>query len=501
MPDRRIVTALAAMSAYVGAHLLTLGRMPIVGLDEPQYTEPAWSLASGGHLGTPMFAGLHELEYDNVLFGRIYVGAEALSFKLFGLGPFQARLPEFLAGLVVIVLTYQIGRRLWNDRAGVFAAVALAFSSIFVMQTHFARPEMLLLVFFAASIYLALQSDEGDGYRGLFLAGLVAGLAADVHLNGVLVPFAVLAFVAIRTGRRRILLSKATAGALGTALGWAWWIVAHVAPNPSRFLDQWSSGQAGALPIQLLGTDPRTVLMAEPLRFLQASLLWWPLAWLLPLGAILGGVILLRHHRDRGVLAVLGLIATVFFLMVLFVANKAPTYVVLVWPFAALLVGRWLSVGFGTAAGSGMLVASSMASVVALSTVAVSAWQSDYDRFVGELRTYLPVGATVEGDPTWWFGLADHPYIADLYPLRDAPYGESIRKLGVEYVIVDDYFLDTVLRVQMTAPEAEVQAFLAQHAELIGVLQDPQYGRAAWGANTGAFVGQNATTRIYRVRP
>lgn len=501
MSTRQLVAAVAALGAYVGLHLLTLGRMPMVGLDEPWYTQPAWSFANNGSFGSPMFAGLHGLEYDNVLFGRIYLAIEALSFKFLGLGPFQARLPSLLAGLVVIALTYQIGRTLWNDRAGAFAALGLAFTSIFVMQTHFARPEMLLVAFFVAAIYLALRSDETRGYRGLFFAGLVAGLAADVHLNGVLVPFAVLVFVAIRTGRRRILLARAGAGFLGTLLGWGWWIVAHIALNPSRFLEQWSTGGAGSLPIQILAADPWAVLMAEPLRFLQATLLWWPLAWMLPLGAILGSVILLRHHRDRNVLAVLGVIGTMIVLMVLFVANKAPTYVVLVWPFAALLVGRWLAVAVGRAPAAGLLVMASLASLVALSTVAVSSRHSDYDSFVAELRTYLPAGATVEGDPTWWYGLADHPYIADLYPLRDASYAESIRQLGVEYIIVDDYFLDTVLTVQRPVPEAEVQAFLALHADLIGVLQDPQYGRAAWGANTGLFPGQNATTRIYRVRP
>ena len=171
------------------------------------------------------------------------------------------------------------------------------------------------------------------------------------------------------------------------------------------------------------------------------------------------------------------------------------------WPFAALLVGRWLAVAVGRATAAGLLVITSLASLAALSTVAVASWQSDYDRFVGDLRRYIPAGAIVEGDPTWWFGLADHPYIADLFPSRGASYADGIRQLGIEYIIVDDYFLDTVLTVQRPVPEAEVRAFLAQHADLIGVVRDPQYGRAAWGANTGLFTGQDATTRIYRVRP
>lgn len=202
-------TSLSAIvvATYVAIGLFTLARMPIVWLDEPLYTQPAWSLVTRGSLGMPMFPGLHGLDQDNVVFGRIYLGAIAVSFKLLGLGPFQARLPSFLAGLAVIYLTYLLGRRLWNARAGVFAAIALAVSPVFLMQTHDARPEMLLLAFFLAALYLAVRSDAELGLRGHIGAGVIAGLAADIHLNGVLVPFVLLAFVAVRVGPQRILLS------------------------------------------------------------------------------------------------------------------------------------------------------------------------------------------------------------------------------------------------------------------------------------------------------
>ena len=500
-------TSLSAIvvATYVAIGLFTLARMPIVWLDEPLYTQPAWSFVTNGSFGMTMFPGLHGLDQTNVVFGRIYLGYIAVSFKLLGLGPFQARLPSFVAGLVVIYLTYLLGRRLWNARAGVFAAIALAVSPVFLMQTHDARPEMLLLAFFLAALYLAVRSDAESGIRGHIGAGVIAGLAADIHLNGVLVPFVLIAFVAVRVGPQRILLRRGTVLVAGTLLGWMWWGMVHVLPNPALFLDQWSSGQSGTLPIQLLGTDLRTVFMAEPLRFLQATLRWWPLAWLMPLGAILGGVILLRHHRDRNVLGVLGCIAGMILLMALLVAHKAPTYAVLVWPFGALLVGRWLSVAVGRAAAIGILVTTSLASVFALSIVAASEWQGDYDQFVGELRGYIPAGATIQGEPTYWYGLADHPYIADQYFGRDAPYAETVRRLGIEYIIADEYFLDTVLKVQRMVSEADVQDFLAHHADLVIELQDPQYGQAGWGQSseyqTSVWESASHTTRIYRVRP
>ena len=493
------------VAAYIAIGLISLARVPIVWLDEPLYTQPAWSLVTNGSLGMPMFSGLHGFDQDNVIFGRIHLGAVAASFKLLGLGPFQARLPSFLAALAVIYLTYLLGRRLWNARAGVFAAIALAVSPVFVMQTHDARPEILLLAFLLAALYLAVRSDAESGLRGHFGAGLVAGLAADIHLNGLLVPFVLLAFVGLRTGPNRILLRSAAAIVAGTVLGWMWWGLVHVMVNPALFLDQWSTGPSGVLPIQLLGADLRTVLIAEPLRFLQATLRWWPLAWLMPLAAIIGGAILLRHHRDRNVLAVLGGIGTMILLMALVVAHKAPTYAVLVWPLLALLVGRWLSVATGKVVGGAILAATSLASVLALSIVAASQWEGDYDHFVGELRTSIPAGATIQGEPTYWFGLADHPYIADQYFSDDAPYAETVRRLGIEYIVVDEYFLDTVLKVQRLANESEVLDFLDRHAELVGEVRDPQYGKAAWGESStyqnSVYEAGDHVTRIYRVRP
>jgi hypothetical protein len=279
----------------------------------------------------------------------------------------------------------------------------------------------------------------------------------------------------------------------------------HVLSNPSLFFDQWSTGLSGVLPIQLLGSNPGIVLMAEPLRYLQATVHWWPLAWLMPLGSVLGGLILLRHVRDRNLLAVLGAIAAMVLLMALFVAHKAPTYAVLVWPFGALLVGRWLAAAVSRSAGAAILVATSVASVFAMSIVAAAELQGNYVGFVAELRSHIPAGATILGAPTYWFGLADHPYIADQYFDPDTPFAPTVRRLGVEYIIADEYFLDTVIKVQRMVSEADVQDFLARHADLVAEIQDPQYGQAGWGQSTefqsSVYQSGPHTTRIYRVLP
>ena len=137
--------------------------------------------------------------------------------------------------------------------------------------------------------------------------------------------------------------------------------------------------------------------------------------------------------------------------------------------------------------------------------VAASQWQGDYDQFVGKLRGAIPAGATIQGEPTYWYGLADHPYIANQYFSGDAPYAETVRRLGIEYIIADEYFLDTVLKVQQLVDESEVLDFLAHDADLVAEIRDPQYGQAAWGQSSeyqsSPYESASRTTRIYRVRP
>ena len=490
--------AILGFGIYGVVSLLTLARVPIVWVDEPWYAQPAWSLATSGSFGNPMFPDLHGMAESNVAFGRIYLGGVGLILKLLGLGVFQARLLSLVAGLATIYLTFLLGRQLWDARAGAFSAIVLAISPIFVMQTHDARPEILLLAFLLASLNLAVRSDSGIGVRGVIVAGVLAGLAADVHLNGVLVPFVVFAALAARAGSTSTALLRGVALMAGCLIGWGWWMAIHILPDPALFFDQWSNVWSEQLPFQVLAIDPRMVLMAEPLRFLQASLFWWPLAWLTPLAAILSAVILLRHHRDRNVVAIVGGIAATIVFMALFVAHKAPTYAVLVWPLCALLVGRWLTMSPGRRLSAGMLTTAVLASVLALAVVAASAWNGDYGAFIGRLRQVLPEGATVQAPPTYWFGLADHPYVAVEDFAYAGPYAQAVRRLNVDYIIADEYFLETVLKVERIVSEEEVSDFLVKHADLVGEFNDPQYGGPGW--ELGGWMGSAHTTLVYRAR-
>src|SRR4051812_27764848 len=54
-------------------------------------------------------------------------------------------LPSLLAGLLTLGLTYDMGRRLWNHRAGMYAAIAVLFAFQFMYQVKRAQIDPLIM--------------------------------------------------------------------------------------------------------------------------------------------------------------------------------------------------------------------------------------------------------------------------------------------------------------------------------------------------------------------
>jgi 4-amino-4-deoxy-L-arabinose transferase-like glycosyltransferase len=89
----------------------------------------------------------------------------------------SSRIPSAISGIGVVLLTYAIGRRLFNHRAGMVSAMLLSTSVMFVLWSRTASAEILNLFM----IWLAFLILLIDGYRGrliyivlLYIVGAVA---------------------------------------------------------------------------------------------------------------------------------------------------------------------------------------------------------------------------------------------------------------------------------------------------------------------------------------
>jgi len=129
--------------------------------DEAIYSAWAWGAASGQDAG-----------FDHTAIDKppIFLSMLALSFRVAPPVEATARWPNMIAALLIVVLTYRLGRRLYNRRTGLVAAIFVTLSPFTISfgPTVFTDPWMVVF------ILGSLEAAAGGFAEG---AGLAAGLA------------------------------------------------------------------------------------------------------------------------------------------------------------------------------------------------------------------------------------------------------------------------------------------------------------------------------------
>jgi len=117
--------ALAAL--LLGAAIIFLaglGWLPLVERDEALYAEAAREMVASGDWITPRVNGVPFLEKP-----PLYYWMAGVSYQLFRVSPFAARLPSALSAILTVMLVFSVGSRVWGWRAGLLGGVALATSA------------------------------------------------------------------------------------------------------------------------------------------------------------------------------------------------------------------------------------------------------------------------------------------------------------------------------------------------------------------------------------
>ena len=108
--------------------------------DEPRNAGCAREMLARGDWVVPTFNG--ELRTHKPVL--LYWGMMS-AYQLLGVNEFAARLPSALAAMVTVVCTFLIGSRLFGANAGMWSAIALATSLLFVMSGRAATPDAVLI--------------------------------------------------------------------------------------------------------------------------------------------------------------------------------------------------------------------------------------------------------------------------------------------------------------------------------------------------------------------
>lgn len=156
------------------AFFFNIGRLGFIDPDEPFYALTAREMVQSGDWLTPQIFG--EPQFEKPIF---YYWLAAGSFALFGESEFTGRLPTSIAGTVLALLTYFIGKGMFSRRVGLIAAAYCASGIEMIVMGRLMLTDIPLTIFVSAALYcywLALKN-PGERDRWMFWHLVMAGFA------------------------------------------------------------------------------------------------------------------------------------------------------------------------------------------------------------------------------------------------------------------------------------------------------------------------------------
>ena len=188
--------------------------------DEPRYTLVAKQMVASGdwlfpHRGSELYSDKPPM----------LMWIEAALYQLVGSWRAAFLLPSLLACLATLVLTWDIGRRLWNPRVGLVAAAAVLATFEFVYQGKRAQIDPLVMALITLGNWgLLLHFLRGPNWRAYWLGCFAAGLGVITKGVGVLALLMIAPYLLARMRRwEGVVVTH------GSALRWAGGALAFLA--------------------------------------------------------------------------------------------------------------------------------------------------------------------------------------------------------------------------------------------------------------------------------
>ncbi len=235
-----------------------------------------------------------------------------------------AQVASSVAGVLLVVPVYRLGRRLFSRPAGFWAALLLQFLPVFARDTADGLSDGLFLLFAMSAISCRVRAmDRARAWPWLLACGLLSGLAYLVRPEGAILPLATLVTLLPRVGKAGV---PRTLGALlAVAVGFAVPAGPYVATigkftNKPAMIEGANATGAG-VPVGGVGLFAETIPDPKELHtFLTTAKEWWKVG-----------------HYGVAIYAVVGLLVCVprvwrdprFWLPVLYAAGQLAVVLVL----------------------------------------------------------------------------------------------------------------------------------------------------------------------------
>src|SRR5215467_14392529 len=352
------VSVLVLVALWAIIYLIDLSHPPLLDDVDTVHAEAAREMLLRHDWVTLYTNGFRYLEKAPLMYWTLVI-----SYKIFGVSTWSARLPLMLSVLALVLATYQLGRYVYGALGGLNAAVALITSLGIFIYTRFLIPEVLVALWLTLGYYFFLRSLEGERPSELSCWGFAAACALNVltkGLIGLVFPAGAIGlFLLLTRNLRHLLRIRVLSSTLVFLAIAAPWHVLAALRNPAQ-------GQArGFLWFYFINEHVMRFLnkRVPPGYDTVPLVLFWGLtvAWLLPWSAFLPQALRdvplgWRQFRDRQIAEFdkrrSATLLFFFWALVLLgffsFSTRQEYYTIPAVPGMALLVGGWLSRESGT---------------------------------------------------------------------------------------------------------------------------------------------------------
>ncbi|MGB2629706.1 MAG: glycosyltransferase family 39 protein [Candidatus Omnitrophota bacterium] len=165
-----------------------LGNMALTDPDETFYAQTAKEMLENGEWATPMIFGKPQFEKP-----VLYYLLVRMSFMVFGVNEFAARLPSALFGILGILGIYLLGRVLFSPLSGFLSGLVMATCIEYLILSRACVTDIVLAVFILYCFLFFLLGWTGKG-KGYYLASSVMAALAVLTKGpiGIFIPFVVI---------------------------------------------------------------------------------------------------------------------------------------------------------------------------------------------------------------------------------------------------------------------------------------------------------------------
>ncbi|MCX8027786.1 MAG: glycosyltransferase family 39 protein [Thermodesulfovibrionales bacterium] len=164
--------------------LTNLGGVFLFDVDEAVFSQASKEMLLSGDFINPTYNGINRYDKPILIYWLM-----SLSYSIFGINEFSARLPSAIAAVVLSLVLFLFMKKQVDEKSGIYAIITFSFSTYFFVYSRAAVTDMLLTLF----ITLALLSFYSNrGMKGIVCFHLFCALAfLTKGLVGVVFPYGV----------------------------------------------------------------------------------------------------------------------------------------------------------------------------------------------------------------------------------------------------------------------------------------------------------------------